>query len=318
MKGITPGFARRFLGLLEAGTFLCILFPLLGLFGRYHWTLDLLTHFRIQYFATLAVCAIVCALSKRTRPALVSAAAAIILSATLVPYYFPRAADNGPGDLKVISHNVFTANNRVDDVLAFLKQESADIVFLMEVNRHWAERLRSLSGIYPHIVERPREDNFGVMLLSKHPFLAQDVRIFGSIPVPTIVATIDVHGSQLEFVGTHPTPPAGREGSLGRNGHLRELAQALAPPHPEALVLAGDLNTTPFSGVYTRFLRDSGLRDSSPGFGITPTWMRSSPWFAIPIDHLLLSEHLAVHDRRVGPACGSDHSPLIVELSLAK
>jgi len=95
------------------------------------------------------------------------------------------------------------------------------------------------------------------------------------------------------------------------------LAQAIAPPHPRPLVLAGDLNTTPFSGVFTRFVRDSGLRDSNLGFGISPTWMRKTPWFAIPLDHVLVSDDLLVYDRRLGPACGSDHNPVIVELSFA-
>jgi endonuclease/exonuclease/phosphatase (EEP) superfamily protein YafD len=37
----------------------------------------------------------------------------------------------------------------------------------------------------------------------------------------------------------------------------------------------------------------------------------------VPIDHLLHSDTLSVVDRRLGPAMGSDHFPLIVDLQLS-
>jgi endonuclease/exonuclease/phosphatase (EEP) superfamily protein YafD len=36
----------------------------------------------------------------------------------------------------------------------------------------------------------------------------------------------------------------------------------------------------------------------------------------VSIDHLLHSSELAVADRRLGPPLGSDHLPLVVDLSL--
>ena len=91
------------------------------------------------------------------------------------------------------------------------------------------------------------------------------------------------------------------------NGHLSQH-------QGKALVVAGDFNVTPFSVHYGDFLKGTGLRDSALGFGISPTWNRRFPWVAIPIDHVFVSDDLVVMDRRVGPACGSDHSPVIVTL----
>jgi endonuclease/exonuclease/phosphatase (EEP) superfamily protein YafD len=66
-------------------------------------------------------------------------------------------------------------------------------------------------------------------------------------------------------------------------------------------------------------LEDSGgLRNSQIGFGLQPTFPASSIGvLRVPIDHLLHSQDLRVRDRRLGPALGSDHFSLIVDLEYA-
>jgi len=83
-------------------------------------------------------------------------------------------------------------------------------------------------------------------------------------------------------------------------------------------MVAGDLNITPFSQIFFKFLQHAQLVDTGRGQGWQPTWFSRMPWFAIPIDHVLCSEKIQVFKRKTGPAMGSDHNPLIVEFNLLR
>ena len=82
------------------------------------------------------------------------------------------------------------------------------------------------------------------------------------------------------------------------------------------ILLCGDLNLTPWSPVFWRFLRRSGLADSSRGFGVQPSWPVGKPWMSVPLDHCLVSPEITILDRRLGPAIGSDHYPVWVDFTL--
>jgi endonuclease/exonuclease/phosphatase family metal-dependent hydrolase len=128
-----------------------------------------------------------------------------------------------------------------------------------------------------------------------------------------LVEIINVH-----IVAPHLSPPW-RTFSR-RRAQLRALDSHLKTVPNQARVLVGDLNATPLWPVYrtlTRRLRDAALEASRDnGSRPAPTW---GPWPGAPrllrIDHALVSG-LAVHAVRVVPVAGSDHSALVVDLSL--
>lgn len=113
---------------------LLALFPLLGALGRLHWTLDLFSHFRLQYAAGLALCAIAFVALRRPRSAALCGVGALVLAATFAAWSLPSPARHTPGALKVIAFNVNTANDRHDAVADFLLAETADIVLLQEID----------------------------------------------------------------------------------------------------------------------------------------------------------------------------------------
>ncbi len=97
-----------------------------------------------------------------------------------------------------------------------------------------------------------------------------------------------------------------------------EDAQGAVDGFSESPVLAGDFNLPADSAIYRRYW--SGYRDAFSegglGFGYTE-WPRvRSRFFGIRIDHVLMGSGWRCRRCWVGPDVGSDHLPLLAELSL--
>ena len=301
----------RLIGLVEAIAGLSALLFLLGLFGRHHWALDLCSHFRAQYAGGLLICGLGLFIAGRRKSGIASFAGGLLLSATFLPFHPMPDTEGGPV-LKVIAYNVNTANDRHREVCEFLDMEDADLILLTEVDRDWLDDLNSLNVRYPHRIEVPRNDNFGMVLLSKCAFLNQRVRTSGPYNLPWIDADVDWDGRPLRLIGLHPLPPVSGQDSALRNGQLMEAAALLAD---RPGILLGDLNLTPYSPWFTEILSRGRLIDTGANAGISPTWSPYSPLLGIPIDHVLIGRDMTPVGRAVGPAMGSDHHPLIVRIS---
>ncbi len=296
---------------------LLALFPLLGALGRLHWILDLFSHFRLQYAAGLALCAIALAALRRPRSAMLGGLGALVLAATFAAWFLPSPARQTPGAIKVIAFNVNTANDRHDAVADFLLAESADIVLLQEISQEWTRSLARLRGAYPHRIEIPRGDNFGIGVYSKLPLLEAERQAFSEFEVPWLSWTVERDGIRYRFAGVHTVPPISAKDSALRNAHLGAVRDWVLQQPDIPTVVLGDLNVTIFSPWLAGFLRDARLHDTAKGFGLRPTWMVAFPPAAIAIDQILATRHLAATARRIGPPLGSDHRALIVQLAPA-
>jgi endonuclease/exonuclease/phosphatase (EEP) superfamily protein YafD len=77
---------------------------------------------------------------------------------------------------------------------------------------------------------------------------------------------------------------------------------------PGPLILAGDLNTTPWSKTYRALRRVAGLVPASTLRPTWPAWPLAFPQVAL--DHIFVSSDLTVSAAGTGPAVGSDHLPI--------
>ena len=189
------------------------------------------------------------------------------------------------------------------------------MVFLQEVTARHNRELAELRGRLDYSLIIPREDNFGIAVLSRLPF--EGARVIQSPPdgLPTLVVEVLVDGTAATFVTTHPVPPLGETGFDSRNEQLAGIADLVNDIEGPG-VLIGDLNTTMWGRHYRQLVDDTGLVDSRYGHGVLPTWPTSLPFAMIPIDHCLVSPEFVVLGIRTGPDIGSDHRPLIVDLGL--
>jgi endonuclease/exonuclease/phosphatase (EEP) superfamily protein YafD len=197
--------------------------------------------------------------------------------------------------------------------LAAIQREAPDVLVIEEVNDRWLRDLRPLTGLFPHTVTVPRDDNFGIALFSRRPLAHQEVLDLGEVGVPTLRVRLALDGTRLTVLATHPVPPGSPRHYRWRNEQLQAVAR-MAAEQDGAVVVIGDLNTTPWSAHFRRMLRRGKLRDTGRGWGFVGTWPAWLWPLRIPLDHCLISGQLEVTHRRVGAAVGSDHLPLVVDL----
>ena len=317
----TPSGQRRFFsasvrwrGFVDIALILAVTGTWLGLLGHVHWTLDLFSHFRWQYF-------ILCLLGipwsiARKRPWIVQVIFVASLLMNAVALYQVKgdsafAATSGQR-LRVVSLNVSITNPHKAAVLDYLRTANPDVIVLIEVDSAWTSALESLRATYPVQLFSPRDDNFGLAFLSRVPI--RDLRIVHTSDraTPSVLARLALDGRELAILATHPPPPINAQMAAARDEALQGAATLVASLTIPVLLI-GDLNATPWSqGI--RLLKDgSNLDFRSPDAAWTPSWNARTP-FAIPIDHALVTPPLVVASRHIGPDVGSDHRPQVLDL----
>ena len=289
-----------------------------ALFGGLHWEAELFTHFRVQYFCVLLFCALYLAIARRFQWAAIYGVAAVVNLAVILPLYFGKSPDAGqPRELRVMLMNVNLRTGDSVRVIEAIERFEPDVVLLQEVDNAWLGRLASVYKDYPFRIEHPRSDNFGIALLSRLPLRDGRIAYFGDSWVPSAVVRLELGTQSISFIATHPPPPAGAEYSRMRDTQLEAVADAVLEM-PKPVIVLGDLNMTPWSPAFHRFLRQAKLTDSGQGWGVQPTWPVNLIPFRIPLDHCFHSGGLRVVRREIGPNVGSDHYPLIVDFALDK
>jgi endonuclease/exonuclease/phosphatase (EEP) superfamily protein YafD len=288
---------------------------LLATGGRWWWVFELFTHFRVHYLVLLVFGAACLAAMKRWWPAAIVAGFAAWNFAIIVSLYVPATAPATNGrTVRLMLANVHIHNPQHERFLQLVREESPDVVLVLEVGRAWGKSLESLAADYPFRLDRIREDSFGIALYSRLKLEDSEVREIGPAEVPSILARVDCgNGTRVQLLGTHPLPPISGEYASLRNEQLR-AAGHVANSLPRPTVLLGDLNITSWSPWFGDIVEESSLRDSRQGFGVQPTWPGSAAWYGIPIDHVLVSPEVVIQQRRVGPDIGSDHRPVIIDL----
>ena len=279
--------------------------------ARWHWAPELFTHFRLPYLFVFTFVLLITLLVSQWKRSIAVGICLIIQILSVAPHYFPHFKDHREGQgtvLKVISFNVLSSNTEYERVLSFLEKEEADVILLQEINPAWMNSLKALRDKYPHRIEYPRQDNFGLLLLSKLPLASHEVVRIPETNTPFIIANLDWNGENLRFFGAHPYTPLSAQGARSRNISL-QIIKERSQTTSGLQIIAGDLNCSAFSPHFTSLKK--GLRDSAAGRGYSATWQRKHPILGIPIDHILTSEELVCNDFQIGQKNGSDHSPLI-------
>ena len=177
-----------------------LVFTLAGSCGAWHWALDLCAHFRWYYFVAAAVFGVLI-WRKRRRAAMAALGVTLLWNGGLLtPYYLPSSQPTvaeGGAKVSLVSLNVYTANKDKRAVIDYLRQQSADLVVVMEVDERWEQALAELHDLYPHQFIQSRPDNFGIGLLSRWPLTEPQFVEFADTELPNVATKIERDGRTL-------------------------------------------------------------------------------------------------------------------------
>lgn len=274
------------------------------------WLLDLISHWQVVYAVGLLLCAGFAAChDRRWLTALPCAALPFLTAAPATP------ASTGTNPqapaLRIASANLHLDNTDPRPLAQWLALAQPDVVVLIELSPVFAQGLKAIPG-YPHRITYPRDDPFGLGILSRYPLQsAQLLDLPGNTPL--LRAVVQVHGTTLHLSAAHPMPPISREDFATRNAMLQRETRYLQHTGQPA-ILAGDLNASVWSSAFAGAGDALGLQRTC---GMAPTWPATlGGLLGIPIDHVLTSAHWHVAECAVGSPIGSDHLPILVSLHM--
>jgi len=211
---------------------------------------------------------------------------------------------------------VETPNRKSAGLLALIAEYDPDVVLTLETDSWWEKRLSTVSSQYPHRVECPLDNLYGMHLFSKFPLRDTEIQFLIEPDVPSIHTIIEIDDKvsvRAHFLHPAPPSPTENEESLERDAESLIVGRSVAT-FKEPVLIAGDLNDVAWSRTSTLFKRISGLRDPRIGRGLINTFHAKLPFVRFPLDHIFLSEHFSVRSLKRLSSINSDHFPIYAEL----
>jgi endonuclease/exonuclease/phosphatase (EEP) superfamily protein YafD len=309
---IVPQIIALLIGSITSIAVLC------SLFGWSYWP-ERFAHFQLQYWLVVSGLFLLLLLFRQRTTILLGLLCVAILSTNMVTWYLPAGRPHQPL-VKILFANVWEANYNHQPILDLVRSEAPDIAVFAEVNDRWRKHLDSLQNTFPY-----SRSNQGEVIYSK--INLQETTVIS--PNPGLIRTIILRNLQLQgkpftLVVTHPSSPVSPAEFDKRNKNLENLGLYLEKS-PDDLIVVGDLNTTPWSPYYRKFIERSRLINAREGLGLYPTWTTLGvrklpsylqPLLSVPIDHIFTrAPNVHAASFRTGKNIGSDHLPIIAEIN---
>jgi len=220
--------------------------------------------------------------------------------------WLTQTAAHGSGGLTVLSLNTWRTHVDLERVERYLATAPADVVVLSEFGAALRPMLARLRRTYPNQVDCAHEPACSLALLSRSPFAASGAARIASGKPAFVWARLP---GALTIIGTHLHHPT--LDPWLHQAQVTALAQFVR--HIDGpLVLAGDLNTSPWSNAFRLLRGATGLSPASLLMPSWPAWPVALPQIAL--DHIFVSPDLGVTAAGTGPAVGSDHLPVWAHL----
>lgn len=259
--------------------------------------------FMIQWALLAVGVAVLAFLTRRWWSAVSACCAALLLGFPPHATVQARTVGEGAELLRVAQMNLYQPNTDHEAVLAAARATNADVISFQEVSPEWAVILdQGLVSEYPFRRMVPARNCYGIALFSKLPFA--DIRTVYVLGSPMLCAEVTTRSGPVRLLSVHATSPGSYTHFQRRNAQLDALA-GIVNERPMPMVVFGDLNTVSWDRSLVRLCARTGLREHSDNLGAT--WPSFAGLALIPLDHILVTNELAVAKLASFTIAGSDH-----------
>jgi endonuclease/exonuclease/phosphatase (EEP) superfamily protein YafD len=219
---------------------------------------------------------------------------------------------------RLLITNVLMENTQHDRILRVIRDADPDVVLAVETDEKWARALQPLREKYPHGVDQPQDNWYGLMLFSRLELVDCKVEFLVQDDIPSVFTQVVLPGAPNVYLrGIHPRPPEPirDQDSTPRDAELVLVGKLIQQAPDEPTVVAGDLNDVAWSPTSQLFARLASLLDPRRGRGFYNSYNANNPFLRYPLDHVFHSHHFRLVALERLPKIGSDHYPMLVELS---
>lgn len=226
-------------------------------------------------------------------------------------------AGEGKTGIRLLVSNVLMSNRESGKLIALIREKQPDLFVALETDKWWNDKLADVADDYPHSVELPQEDTYGMVLRSRIELIDPTVEYIIRKCIPSVHFKVKLaDGSIVRLHAVHPKPPFPDEDetSTDRDAELLIVGKR-AKEHGGPTIVLGDLNDVAWSHTTRMFQRISGLLDPRVGRGLFSTFHAWHWFMRWPLDHVFISDHFRVRCLERLPSIGSDHFPMLADLS---
>lgn len=281
------------------------------------WRWTLLSNFRLHLgVASLAVALLLWLADGATKSAIVLIVLLLLVAALNLGVILWATRQNqrgrgGEARLRLVFANLLEHNRAYYRLIDWVREERPDVLIVAEAGVTWKLALAALEDEFPFVAGSRLGD---VAIYSRHPFAGEAIDLFAGLGGHAV--SVQLGG--LSLVGVHTASPETRARSVLLDQLIDQIAdhvRGLSGP----VLAVGDFNAVPWSRAVRRLTAATSL-GFGPGAasGTFPAVMLGwniPAWIALPIDLVLTGGEARLLRRSRGPRVGSDHWPVVVEVS---
>lgn len=288
-----------------------------------YWLLFLFSQFRLQFLWLGLACAVGLLVSRRYKSLSACLVVAVLnwVGMDASDFYSQNVELNSgkqpiENSIRLMEMNVENKNRDYERARSFISQADPDIILIDELTPTWLAELKPAFEKHPFQVFVTRDDTYGSGVFSRFPIINSKTEYFGERKHPVIRVDFMRAGKTVNLVHAHFQGPVSPRYYAMHLADARGTLNMLNDCGATAL-FCGDLNTNSWCNPLRGLVKSAGLIDSKRGRGFQLSWPTTnrSPIPLLGIDHCFV-RGLQVTNRTVGPTVGSDHFPLLVELTL--
>ena len=296
-----------------------VLATTLGFFGSTWWPLDMLSDWRLILAVVLAAAALAAGFGYSRISSIVFLVAAIVNAVLIAPMWLNDQAQLTSNDrVRIISLDVGSTPDARESVIEWINMSEGDIVLLANAGGNWRQYLEGENAPYRVVTDDPGLTG-GTLVLARSgiPVTIEDgPNVLGAVAV---IVTVPLGDQKVTIVGVSFERPVNSSAYSERIDEFTAI-NARMGRNTSPTVIIGNLEAARWSHAFSVIA--NGMNNSEDGFGYMATFPSYtvplvSEYAGTPVDHALYVGPITVSHRRVGPDVGTDHRPLLIDLSPA-